>query len=57
MTFRRNISPPSSRLKRKPRNKLAKPVELNLPTVSAGLLLGLMFDAEDGSDMFLRNAG
>jgi hypothetical protein len=29
----------------------------SLPPASAGFLLGLIFDAEDGSDIFLRNIG
>jgi hypothetical protein len=37
-----------------------KPAEaggLSLPSVSAGFLLHLVLDPENGGDMFLRNAG
>jgi hypothetical protein len=31
--------------------------KLNLPLASADFLFGFLFDPEDRSDMFLRNAG
>jgi hypothetical protein len=43
-TFQRNMSPPSSESKNKP----------SLPPVS-GFLLRLLFDPEEGRDIFLRN--
>jgi hypothetical protein len=47
--FRRNISPPSSGSK----NKLSR--ALLATCFHAGFLLVLLFDLEDGGDMFLRN--
>jgi hypothetical protein len=35
----------------------ARSAELSLPPVSAGFLLGLLFDLEDGGKMFMRNVG
>jgi hypothetical protein len=49
-TFRRNISPPTSGSK-------SKPSKLTLPPASTGFLLGLLFDPEDGGDMFPLNVG
>jgi hypothetical protein len=50
--FRRNKTPPSSVPKKKPSKKV-----LLFTCFHAGFLLGLFFDPEDGSDMFLRNVG
>jgi hypothetical protein len=46
--FRRNISPPSS-------GSTSKPSKLSLPPSSTGFLLGLLFDLEDGGDIFPLN--
>jgi hypothetical protein len=57
-TFRSNLSHPSPGPKRKPRKKPSRSrqeAELSTPD-SAGVLLGLLFDPGDGSDVFLRNA-
>jgi hypothetical protein len=48
-TFWKNISAPSSLSKNKPSRQQA--------SVFAGFLLGLIFDPEDGDDMFQRNFG
>jgi hypothetical protein len=48
----RNISPPSSGLQDKPRKKSAE-AEPSSPSASAGFLLSLFFDPEDGGSMFL----
>jgi hypothetical protein len=60
--FRRNISLPSTGLKRKPSKKLAeagrKIVKLaQLAACFCWFLLGLLFKHEDGSGMFLQNVG
>jgi hypothetical protein len=44
------ISPPSS-------GKEIRSSGLRLQPASAGFLLGIHFDPEDGGDMFLRNIG
>jgi hypothetical protein len=46
-TFRRNISPPSSGQKCK----------LSTKAEAGGSLLDLLFDPEEGGDIFLRNVG
>jgi hypothetical protein len=43
------LSPPSSGLKSNPSKKPAK------NKMTAGCLLGLLFDSEDGGDTFLQN--
>jgi hypothetical protein len=53
-TFRRNISPTSSVSKNKPSKKLA---ETGYKLITAGFLLGLLFDHEDRGIMFLQNRG
>jgi hypothetical protein len=54
--FRKNISSSSSGLKNKPSTKPArKQVARAQLALLTGFLLGLFFDPEDGSDMFLRN--
>jgi hypothetical protein len=50
----RNMSPPSSGSKNKPSKKTASKQVAIRASFYTGLLL---FDPEDGSDMFLRNAG
>jgi hypothetical protein len=45
-TFRKNMSPPSSGSKNRPRT-----------CFHAGFLLSLFFDPRDGGEMFLRNVG
>jgi hypothetical protein len=47
MMFQRNISRPSSGLKGKPRKKLAQ--------LAAGFMPHLLFDSEDGGNMFFQN--
>lgn len=44
--FQRNVLLPSSGLK-------SKPSTLSLLSASAGFLYGVLFDPEDGGDMFL----
>jgi hypothetical protein len=46
--FQRNISPPFSGSKSKPRKKPAE-------SADKYFLIGLVFDLEDGGDMFFRN--
>jgi hypothetical protein len=60
--FRRNLSPPNLESKSRPSMKLADFSELHDATISktvllisAGFLLGLVFDSEDGGIMLLRN--
>jgi hypothetical protein len=48
--FRNNISLPSLESKNKPNKKSSAFYLLH-----AGFLLGLLFDPENGGDMFLRN--
>jgi hypothetical protein len=52
-----NISPPFSGSKSKPIKKPeeldSKNILLNLPSTAADLLLGLLFDSDDGSNTFL----
>jgi hypothetical protein len=50
-TFRRNLSPPTSRWENKPETK----VEAGGKYSPISFLLGLFFNLEDGGDMFLRN--
>jgi hypothetical protein len=54
-TFRRNMSPPSSRSKKKPSKKLEWSTAYYLLHVS--FLLGFFFDPKDGGDIFIRNVG
>jgi hypothetical protein len=51
-SFRRNIPSQSSGLKSKASKKPAEAGKLSLPPVYTGFLLGLLFNPEDGSDMF-----
>jgi hypothetical protein len=54
LTFRRNISPPYSGSKSNPSKKPTKADDnLSLPPASAGFLHDLLYDSEDGGDMFL----
>jgi hypothetical protein len=52
-TFRRNVSPPFSGSKDKPRKKSCIKSSVSC-LLNAGILLGLFFDPEDGGDMFPR---
>jgi hypothetical protein len=51
-TFWRNMLPPSSESKNKPSKQSSACYLLH-----AGFLLDLLFDPEDGGDMFLQNVG
>jgi hypothetical protein len=62
--FRRNILPPSAGWKSKPRKKLAEAgsEQWRIPTGYRNLLpasagTSLLFEPEDGGDIFLRNVG
>jgi hypothetical protein len=55
-TFRRDISPPSSGITSKPSKKQASRRQQS-ELLLAGFLLHLLFDPEDGGDVFLRNIG
>jgi hypothetical protein len=57
LTFQRNMSPPSSGSKNKPRkNQHAGNKQSSVYYVfHADFFLGLFFDPEDGGDMSLRN--
>jgi hypothetical protein len=56
-TFQRNIAPLSSGPKSKQSKKLAQAERKKSRLLNAGLLLGLLFEPEDGGDIFLRNLG
>jgi hypothetical protein len=53
--FRKSVSPLSSGTKSKPSKKTARiALQAELPS---GLLLGLLFDLDEGYNMLLRNIG
>jgi hypothetical protein len=56
-TFRRNITSPTLESQSKPRKKISEVErgQVSLTFASADFLLVLIFDSEDGGDMYLRN--